>query len=74
MTYVKKMAKKFGAVVDKQMLTHIGYLFSRDALVVFDDQVDDNDPKANHCKTGYSGLRGLSIQLYKKSREEFLNF
>jgi len=43
MAYCKEQAEKAGVEVDDQILQHIGYLFSRDAMVIFGNTIHDND-------------------------------
>lgn len=43
MEYCRVEAEKAGVEVDDQILQHIGYLFSRDAMVIFDNTIHDND-------------------------------
>lgn len=44
MDYCRAEAEKAGVDVDDQILQHIGYLFSRDAMVIFDNTIHDNEP------------------------------
>jgi len=43
MAYCREEAQKAGVEVDDQILQHIGYLFSRDAMVIFDNTIHDKD-------------------------------
>ena len=46
MDYLKKEAEKHKVNVDDQMLQHIGYLFVRDALVIYDNTIHDDEPNS----------------------------
>ena len=62
MEYCKTEAEKAGVKVDYPILQHLGYLFSRDALVVFNDTIHDNDPHSTRHFEQFNSTNWHSVR------------
>ena len=48
MEFARVKAEEMGVQIDENLLQHLGFLFARDALVVFKDRVNVIDDSTEH--------------------------
>ena len=47
--FAKEQAKELGVDIDDKLLNHLGYLFVRDPMIIFNDKINvDNETNTNH--------------------------